>query len=312
MREEKQAHIPVLLNEVKKYLQPEKAGIYVDATFGAGSYSKEILDANPQNQLFSFDRDTRVQEFANNLSKKYSDRFHFINNKFSNIKEEMSEKYNITKIDGIVFDLGISSMQVDEGERGFSFLKSAKLNMQMGINNISAYDIINFYSEKDLANIIYRFGDEKESRKIAKKIIEIRTEKPIETTLELANLIEEIKKNRKPTKIHSATKTFQALRIYVNQELEELKDILAKTYDLLNQGGRLVVVSFHSLEDKIIKNFLRDNSRNTENNRYLPETLSKNNKLFEILTKKAIKPSFDEVSKNVRSRSAKLRAGKKI
>ena len=307
---ENNSHIPVLLEEAMKMLQVNNKGVFVDATFGAGGYSREILKAQKENILYSFDRDITVKKYALELKKEYAQRFYFINNKFSQLKKEL-QKENITEIDGIVFDLGISSMQVDQAERGFSFAKEAKLSMQMGLNNISAYEVINSYKKEDLADIFYQLGDEKKSRHIASKIVAMRDVKNIETTKELADIIVSVKKFSYKDKIHPATKVFQALRIYVNEELGELKKALIDALQILKIGARIVVVSFHSIEDRIVKNFLKKHSNEENSNRYLPN-LEKEKKSLKIITKKAIKPTLIEIKENPRARSSILRVAEKI
>ena len=307
---ESNPHIPVLLDEAINALQAYKKGVYVDATFGVGGYSKKILEAEKENILYSLDRDITVEKYALELKKQYGERFYFINNKFSQLKKELT-KLNITEINGIVFDLGISSMQVDQAERGFSFAKEAKLNMQMGLNNISAYEIINSYRKEELADIFYQLGDERKSRHIANKIVSTREVKNIETTKELADIIVSVKKMSYKDKIHPATKVFQALRIYVNDELGELKKVLSDLLQILKIGARIVIVSFHSIEDRIVKNFFKKYSNEENSNRYLPSN-KKEKQSLKIITKKAIKPTLIEVQENPRARSSILRVAEKI
>ena len=246
-------HISVMLKEVLEILQPKDGEIILDGTFGAGGYTKAIL--NTCNcKVIGTDRDITVKKFADDVKNQYKNRFEFHNLKFSEIKNIINEN----SLDGIVLDLGISSMQVDNGDRGFSFNKDAPLTMTMGKNDINAYDIINNYAEENIANIIYNYGEEVKSRQIAKKIIDYRKNKPIETTMELAEIVNScFPKTFK--KINNATKTFQAIRIFVNQELIELQTILQDSIKLLKTGGKLVIVSFNSLEDRIIKDFFKDN-----------------------------------------------------
>lgn len=293
-------HISVMLKEVLEILQPKDGEIILDGTFGAGGYTKAIL--NTCNcKVIGTDRDITVKKFADDIKNQYQNRFEFYNLKFSEIKNIINEN----SLDGIVLDLGISSMQVDNGDRGFSFNKDAPLAMTMGKNDINAYDIINNYAEENIANIIYNYGEEVKSRQIAKKIVDYRKNKPIETTMELAEIVNScFPKTFK--KINNATKTFQAIRIFVNQELIELQTILQDSIKLLKTGGRLVIVSFNSLEDRIIKDFFKDNSELClkKQNKYKDEEIKT---IFKSLTKKPIIVSEDEVKNNVRSRSAKLR-----
>lgn len=296
-------HIPVMLKEVLEYIDPKDNEVFIDCTFGAGGYAREILKKS-NCKLIGIDRDESVKCFAEDLKKKFGNRFEFYNEKYSNIEKILHGK----KVDGIVLDVGVSSMQIDNANRGFSFQKNSKLDMRMGNNSVSAYDIVNNFSEEELSNIIYYYGDEVKSRHIAKKIAELRKIKPIETTFELANIVRSFYFGKKG-KIDPATKTFQAIRIAVNDELNELKKILNISKHILNKNGRLVIVCFHSLEDKIVKDFIK-----IETNKGKKIDKYSNNKVdadFELLTKKAVIPSEGEVDENIRSRSAKLRALRK-
>jgi len=300
-------HKSVMLNEVLENLDLKNKGVYIDATFGAGGYSKAILDANEKNQVIAFDRDENVKKLASSFKKQYQERFNFYNECFSNIKNIKLRD----DIAAIIFDLGVSSMQLDDADRGFSFNKKAKLDMRMGKNSISAYEVVNQFKEEDLANIIYQYGDEKYSRIIAKNICKERAVKPIKFTTELADIIAKAK-NRYFSKTHPATKSFQAIRIYVNQELEEIKNALEATKKLLKKNGKLIIVSFHSLEDKIVKNFLKKHSKTENSNRYLPlNDINKQEAIFKILIN-GKKTSKDEIDSNIRARSAILRAAVRL
>ena len=296
----KKEHISVMLNEVLNYLKPKNGDVILDGTFGAGGYTRAILESCNCN-VIGTDRDETVLKFVDGVKNDFKDRFEFYNVKFSEIKNVVEEN----SLDAIVLDLGVSSMQLDNGNRGFSFNKEAPLTMTMGRNNITAYDVVNDYDEKNIADIIYNFGEEVKSRAIAKKIIEYRKNKAIETTTELADIVRSCFPN-KYTKIDFATKTFQAIRIFVNDELKELETILNDSVKLLKSGGRLVVVSFHSLEDRIVKDFLNDNGdcKLLKVNKY--KEVQKET-LFKVLTKKPVIVSSVEVDKNRRARSAKLR-----
>lgn len=300
------SHIPVMINEVIKTLNPKDNETILDGTFGAGGYTKCILNSCNCN-VIGTDRDITVLKFAEDVKKEYGNRFNFINAKFS----EISQNIDNNSLDGLVLDLGVSSMQLDNADRGFSFNKDAKLSMAMGRNNITAYDIVNNFSEIDLANIIYEYGEEVKSRIISKAIINYRKTKLIETTLELAEIV----KNcfpRKYYKINPATKTFQAIRIYVNDELNELKKILEDSKRLLKQDGRLVIVTFHSLEDRIVKNFFKENSNLEKINKYRQKcdnTIEEKSFAFNLPSKGALIVSEKEAISNPRSRSAKLRWG---
>lgn len=296
-------HVPVMLNEVIEYLKPSDDKIYVDCTFGAGGYARKILEG-ANCKLIGLDRDVSVKIFADDVKNQFRDRFEFYNTKYSDIEKVLNGR----KVDGIVLDVGVSSMQIDNADRGFSFQKNSKLDMRMGENSISAYEVVNNYTEEELANIIYNYGDEVKSRHIAKKIVETRKNKPIETTFELADIVRSFYPVRKG-KIDPATKTFQAIRIAVNDELNELKKILDISKSILNKDGRLVVVCFHSLEDKIVKDFIKEETnKGKKNDKY---SNKKDESDFELLTKKAVMPSNIEVKNNIRSRSAKLRALRK-
>lgn len=259
-----QKHIPVMLEEVLTQLNPKTGDRILDGTFGAGGYSRLILERCAGCEVIAIDRDPSVTEFADILSKKYASRFTFHNSKFSEV-ENFIEK---NSLDGIVLDLGVSSMQLDEASRGFSFSKEAKLAMTMGKNDFSAYDVVNSCSEANLISIIGEYGEESRARMIAKRIVSYRKFKPIETTTELASIVHSCFARKQ--KIDNATKTFQALRIFVNDELNELQKMLRSSISLLRSGGRLVVVTFHSLEDRIVKNFLMDvgDARKSKVNKY--------------------------------------------
>jgi len=295
-------HIPVMLNEVLQALNPMDNEVYVDATFGNGGYSEAILN-KAQCKVIAIDRDPSVQKRADEMKSAYGARFEFRVGDFGNIDSLVSESVN-----GFVFDIGVSSMQLDDGFRGFSFAKEAPLDMRMSMNGLSAKDIVNTYSEKELADILYLYGEEKRSRQIASKIVEYRTKKPIETTTELADIIYQVNPKHFGT-IDPATRTFQAIRIAVNDELQQLQDGLSGALQHLSDDGRLVVVDFHSLEDRIVKTFFNENTKpkvhvsrygkNKETNEYSDLPFS--------FCSKAIVPTEQECSTNPRARSAKLR-----
>jgi 16S rRNA (cytosine1402-N4)-methyltransferase len=303
-------HKPVLLKEVIENLQIKDEEIYVDGTFGAGGYSSAILKA-ANCDLYSFDRDDNVLKFVNNLQKEFPKRFHFIHDKFSQMQERL-EDLKVDKVDGIVLDLGVSSMQLDEEERGFSFNSSARLDMRMDRSReVSAFEIVNYKSEKELSQIIWDFGEERKHRQIAKKIIAKREDGEITTAVELADIIRGVYGKYNPKKIDPATKTFQAIRIFVNDELGELRMVLKSALNILKKGGRLIVVSFHSLEDAYVKRFFRANSGYDERSisRYDMRNLSNEQKEYSLSVpkNKAIKPSLGEIEENIRSRSSRLR-----
>ncbi|MDR1551705.1 MAG: 16S rRNA (cytosine(1402)-N(4))-methyltransferase RsmH [Holosporaceae bacterium] len=278
-------HIPVLLKEMLQLLKPKDGKVYFDGTFGGGGYTKAILEAATC-QVISVDRDDSVKVVANEFKAFYQERFAFFHEKFSNIASVVK-----CKLDGVVLDLGISSFQLADPLRGFSFNLAGPVDMRMGLCEETALDVIRMQSEKNLADIIYEFGEERFSRRIAKNIKQHLVE--IRSTEDLANVIRTCV--RGGGRIDPSTRTFQALRIFVNDELEELRKVLRAVVDLLNPGGKILTVSFHSLEDRIIKHFFKELARQNDGGK------------FEFLVKKPIVPSKDEMCRNPRSRSAKLR-----
>lgn len=308
-------HNSVMINEIISFLPLKKSINVIDATFGGGGYSKTILEKFNVNQLLAIDRDPISKIFAKEIETKFSN-FTLINDKFSKIEEIVNNtKFKDKKFDIILFDIGTSSNQIDNAQRGFSFNKSGPLDMRMGSSDKNAYDIINNYEEKNLADIIYQYGEERYSRVIAKEIVKNRKIKFISDTIELSNIIKKClpKKNQLKNKIHPATKTFQAIRIYVNDELSELKTSLEKTLKILNKDGLILVVSFQSLEDRIVKDFFNHNSgKRWRSSRHYPELPDKLATQLKIITKKPILPSASEILENPRSRSAKLRVAQKI
>ena len=300
---EKTEHYPVMLNQILSIISPQHGGTYIDCTFGGGGYSKAILDF-PGTKVLAIDRDKITQEKANVLSRKFPKRFSFYQEKFSNLNKVCKDHPNPK---AIIFDLGLSSLQLSDKERGFSFNSEKFLNMEMGINEKSAYDTINSLNKEDLGKVIKILGDEKDGKIIANKIDKYRLKKKIENSKELAAIIHAAKRKYKNYKRNSATKTFQAIRIFVNQELTELVNGLIEASKLLSNDGILIVISFHSLEDRIIKNFFNLYSNLKKNpSRYLPIEKNKSS-LFKFISKKPMTPSADEINENFRSRSAKLR-----
>ena len=298
-------HFPVLLNEVISIISPLYGGTFIDCTFGQGGYSKKILE-NKDNKVFAIDRDNNSLNIANHLKKKYQNRFDFKNIKFSQIS--LLNK-NIKNLKGIIFDLGYSTTQILDSKKSLSFNSKGKLDMRMGFNNISANDVVNKLDQKDLAKIFKVFGEEKNSNIISKKIISFRKSKKIETQ-DLVKIINSTKK-RKFSKIHNSTKVFQALRIVVNNEISELIYGLINSFKLLPVGGVIVVVTFHSIEDRIVKFLLKNYSENQNNSRYLPANNEKKF-LFKLLDKKPLTAGEKEINLNPPSRSAKLRYGIKL
>jgi len=295
------SHFPVMIKEVLKISSPSEGEKFLDCTFGGGGYSKEILKY-PKTYVQAIDRDKNALPIAKELEKKYPDRF-----KFNQIKFSQLDKITIDHVDTFIFDLGLSSIQLNDLERGFSFKSSKKLDMAMGLNEISALDAINHLSEVDLKLIIKFLGDEQEASKIAKNIIKHRTEKKITNTHDLVKIIEKSKR-KYSKKINPCTKTFQALRIFVNKEITELIFGVINAVKKLKPGGKILVISFHSIEDKIIKYFFNNFSQNkSKPSRYVPESYDNEPILFDNYKNKVFKPSKKEIEKNNRSRSAKLR-----
>ena len=295
-------HFPVLLNELISIISPLYGGTFIDCTFGQGGYSEKILE-NKQNSIIALDRDKDVLSNTYKFQKKYDKRFKFYNLKFSQLNQIKLKNH---KIKGIIFDLGYSFNQIKNSQKGLSFSDKGKLNMRMGINDFSANEIISNMDENNLAKVFKVFGDEKYSKKIAKKIVEKRKDKTIKTE-DLVQIIDNVKKYQK-TKIHNSTKVFQALRILVNKEISELINGLINSFNLIPTGGIIAVVSFHSIEDRIVKFFFKHYSEERNSSRYLPETEIPK-KCFKLINKKPILPSSSEIEKNPPSRSAKLRYG---
>lgn len=302
-----QRHIPVLGQEAIGMLQLRAGGIYVDATFGAGGYSRAILDTGGA-RVIGIDRDRSAVTAGFELVDRSGGRLTLVEDRFSNLAEICTAQ-GVDAVDGVVMDVGVSSMQLDEAERGFSFRLDGPLDMRMGHDGPTAADVIAKASEADLANIIYIFGEERHSRSLARAIVAARKQAPITTTRALADIVAKVVRS-KPGEIHPATRTFQGLRIFVNEELDELHLALSAAERVLKPGGRLVVVSFHSLEDRIVKNFLADRGKAAGGSRHLPE-VAQPAPSFAILTRRPVAPSEAEIAANPRARSAKLRAAER-
>ncbi len=295
------SHFPVMLSEVIQTSVPSNGGFYLDCTFGGGGYSNAILQF-PKTKVVAIDRDISVESIAKKLEKKFKKRFKFFNLKFSQISSILN--YNF---DTIIFDLGLSSIQLNNFERGFSFKSKNSLDMSMGLSNLSAKDAINNLSQEQLKLIIKVLGEEKEASRIAKNIVIARSKKRITRVDELVKIIEKSKKKNFSRKINPSTKTFQALRIFVNKEITELINGIVNATKFLKPGGKIIIISFHSIEDKIVKFFFKNFSKGNSNpSRYLPE-IKEENFLFEKYNKKVLTPSSNEIIKNKPSRSAKLR-----
>mgnify|MGYP006170018777 CR=1 FL=1 len=298
-------HFPVMLNEVvQTCLNTKKNQLIIDCTFGGGGYSEELLKS-PNVKVIALDRDKSAISRAKDLEKIFPNKFTFYNEKFSNLDKIIKEE---NKPNVIIFDLGLSNFQLQDYKRGFSFKSNERIDMQMGLSKISAEDVINTLDEQSLKLIIKILGEEKEANRIVKNIIKARTLKKIDTVTDLVQIIEASKKKNYNKKINVCTKTFQALRIFVNKETTELIEGLIKASQLIKFGGKIIVVSFHSIEDKIIKYYFTNYSSNKSNpSRYLPTENNKKNSFFEKYKNNFLTPSPEELVKNPASRSAKLR-----
>ena len=309
---ENRPHISVLLDEAINYLSPKDGGVYVDGTFGAGGHTRAILQA-ADCSVYAIDRDDSVKKFVAELKEEFGDRITFIQGCFGDMEELLREN-GVDKVDGILLDIGVSSMQIDTPMRGFSFSHDGPLDMRMGSEGESAADFVNNYEEEEIANVIYKYGDERKSRAIARLIVKAREEDgPIMTTERLAGIVKRAVRSYND-KINPATRTFQALRMWVNDELGELEKGLEASKNMLKIGGRVVIVTFHSGEDSIVKQFFNDLcGKGAGVSRYQPlPTQDLSAPIFKLVTRKAIKPSDDEVNDNIRARSAKIRAAEKI
>lgn len=306
-------HIPVLLNECIDGLNIKPNGIYIDCTCGYGGHSEKILEKLTTGKLIGFDKDITAVNFSKERLKKYGEKFSIIQDDFKNAISHLNS-LNIDKIDGVLMDLGVSSLQLDDKDRGFSYVNDGKLDMRMNQNqSFSAYDVVNGYSEKELADVIYEFGEDKLSRIIASRIVEARKIKPIETTLELAEIVQ----NSYPIKTrykfgNPSKRTFQAIRIEVNSELDGLSEIIEKLAKRLKNGGRICVISFHSLEDRIVKRTFENLNKTCICPPELPVCIC--NKVQEVLlvNKKPITATENELKNNKRAESAKLRIAERI
>lgn len=294
-------HNPVMLKEVLETLGPRDNETFIDATFGAGGYTRAILET-AKCKVFALDRDPDAEKRAQAIKDNFEDRFVFFEGRFGDMDRILSNP----KVDGVVFDIGVSSYQIDEPERGFSFKFDGPLDMRMEKHGLSAADLVNTFEEKEIARILWVYGEERRSRAIARKIVETRKNQPFTTTKQLADLVREIVGFERPG-FDPATRTFQALRLYVNDELGELERGLEASEKVLKGGGRLVVVSFHSLEDRIVKDFLKQRSGDMpHSSRHLPDA-PRRPATFVVKNRKAITPGDDEMRTNPRARSAKLR-----
>ncbi len=306
-------HISVLLEESVQNLNIKKDGIYVDCTMGGGGHSQKIVSQlSPDGTLVGIDRDTEALAASRQRLSRYNNVI-YVHNNFHNIKSVLAS-HSIGEVDGIIADLGVSSYQLDNRERGFSYMEDARLDMRMdATSDFDAYKLVNTYSEAQLADIIFRYGEEKFSRKIAKAIVDKRADKPIETTLELVEIIKKVIPERFRQKgSHPAKRTFQALRIEVNSELDPLAQAVEDMFDCLKQGGRLSIITFHSLEDRIVKTKYNELSQGCICPPDFPVCVCGKTPRGKVITRKPILPTEDECEQNKRSKSAKLRIIEKL
>ena len=300
-------HAPVLLAEVIEALAPKAGDVVIDATFGAGGYTRAILERGAD--VVALDRDPTVQPFAEAVARDFPDRFQLIRTPFSGLAEAFEESGK-AKLDGAVFDIGVSSMQLDQAERGFSFMRDGPLDMRMSDEGETAADIVNTWDHGPLAHIFKLYGDERQSGRVATAILRRRVEQPFSRTLDLAEVVEKALGGRRGAAIHPATRVFQALRIAVNDELGELERGLEAAEATLAPGGRLVVVTFHSLEDRIVKAFMTERTGNAPGgSRHAPVAVEMRKPSFDLMFKGAREAGEAELAANPRARSAKLRAG---
>ncbi|MFN5526669.1 16S rRNA (cytosine(1402)-N(4))-methyltransferase RsmH [Bradyrhizobium sp.] len=300
-------HVPVLGPEAVAMLAPREGGTYIDATFGAGGYTRLILQS-PGTRVIGIDRDSTAIAGGAALVAEAGARLTLVENRFSAIAD-ICASLGLSQVDGIVMDVGVSSMQLDSAARGFSFRFDGPLDMRMGETGPTAADVVAQAAESDLADIIYIFGEERHSRAVARAIVAARKEQPITTTRQLADIVARVVRS-KPGDIHPATRTFQGLRILVNEELDELEQALSAAEQVLAPGGRLAVVSFHSLEDRIVKTFLAERSKTGGGSRHLPE-IAQETPTFQLLNRKPVVAYQSEIEANPRARSAKLRGAER-
>ncbi len=300
-------HKPVLIDDITRICAPV-SGVWLDGTFGAGGYSRAMLEAGAS-RIIGLDRDPLAHQMASSWLGEYEGHIELHQDEFS----QMNRYVEPESLDGIMLDIGVSSMQLDQAERGFSFMRNGPLDMRMSSEGRSAADLVNQLDEGDLADILYQYGEERKSRRIARAIVIAREQAPLSTTLELSEIIEKALPRKKANDPHPATRSFQALRIAVNGELDELEKALRAAPDLLKTGGYLVVVSFHSLEDRMVKNFFAEKSGKSQSvNRYQPVPANQPSPELRVITKKPVTASKLELLDNPRARSAKLRIAQKL
>ncbi len=302
-------HQPVMRPEVVRFLDPSRGGCIVDCTVGLGGHAAAILQSSPAVTLLGLDRDQRALALADQRLAGFGDRARLARARFDELESALAEQ-GIDRASGVLADLGVSSMQLEVAERGFSFTHDGPLDMRMGTGELTARVVVNRYSEEALTRIFKQYGEERYARRIARRITDARMDAPIETTTELSRLVQRAKPRERRRRIHPATQVFQALRIEVNQELDQLRELLDQSVRMLEREGRLVVISYHSLEDRVVKHTLRDLAAGEiepVTGRPRAET-----RLIEVLTKKPLRPTAEEVTANPRSRSALLRAARRL
>lgn len=305
-------HVSVLLQESISSLNLLENSVVVDATLGYGGHSSNILERISKGYLFAFDQDSEAIRYSTDRLSSIGTNFTIIKSNFVNMKEEL-EKRGINKVDAVLFDLGVSSPQLDDESRGFSFHNDARLDMRMDRDQkLSAYEVVNEYSEQDLARIFYRYGEDKFSKSVARRIVEYRKEKPIETTLELVEVIKSGVPMKYMINKHPARQIFQAIRIEVNHELDVIEPALSQALELLNVGGRVAVITFHSLEDRLVKNYFKEMTKIDDKVKGMPNIPDEYLPDFKLVVNKAIIPSDSEIENNPRARSSKLRVIERI
>lgn len=305
-------HIPALVKETVAFLAPERGGTFVDCTLGLGGHAAALLEAGPEIRLIGIDRDQQALEMAAERLRPYGDRVHLVQGEFAELTE-LLERDGVQKVDGILADLGVSSLQLETASRGFSFRLEGPLDMRMGAGELTAADVVNDYAEGKLEEIFRAYGEERQARRIARAVAESREEKPIESTTQLREIVARAKRygaKYQKRRIDPATRVFQAIRIEVNRELAGLDQLLDQAVRLLRDNGRLVVISYHSLEDRKVKNRLRDLARG-EIDQITGRPRSET-QVIEVLTKRPLRPGEDELAMNPRARSARLRAARRI
>ncbi len=305
-------HISVLLQESISSLNLKENSIVVDATLGYGGHSSNILERVNKGYLFAFDQDSEAIRYSTDRLNKIGTNFTIIKSNFVNMKEELNKR-DINKVDAVLFDLGVSSPQLDDESRGFSFHNDARLDMRMDREQkLSAYEVVNEYSEQDLSRIFYKYGEDKFSKSIARKIVEYRKNKPIETTLELVEVIKSGVPMKYRINKHPARQIFQAIRIEVNHELDVIEPALSQALELLKVGGRVAVITFHSLEDRLVKNYFKEKTKVDDKVKGMPNIPNEYLPDFKLVVNKAIIPSEEEIENNPRARSSKLRVIERI